>query len=42
MLHCPIVKANRTFILLDTFALLKVPQLQLVVQSAGQDEPSIG
>ena len=30
-----------TFILLDTLALLKVPQLQLVVQSAGEDEAAI-
>lgn len=42
MLHCPNVKAKRTFILLDTFALLKIPQLQLVIQCASQDEPSIG
>ncbi len=42
MLHCPDVKAKHTFILLDTFALLEIPQLQLMIQSAGQDESSIG
>ena len=31
-----------TFVLFETFALLKVPQLELVVKSARQDEPAIG
>lgn len=31
-----------TFILLDTFAFLKIPKLQLMVQSAGKNEAPIG
>lgn len=41
MLH-EVVQLVQTFILFETLAFLKVPELQLVVQGAGQDVATIG
>lgn len=39
---CKAKRLRLAFILFDALALLKVPQLELVVQSAGQDEAAVG